>query len=63
VADRAAIMEDGTVVCESTPEALAAHPEVFERLLGVRQSPAEPPAVRSPEKRCVGQRRRSCDRC
>ena len=37
VADRVAFMEDGTIVHESTPDVLAADPEVFERYLGVQQ--------------------------
>jgi branched-chain amino acid transport system ATP-binding protein len=37
VADRVAFMEDGAIVHEGTPDALAASPEVFERYLGVRQ--------------------------
>lgn len=37
VADRVAIMENGRIVHQSKPDALAAHPEVFERYLGVRQ--------------------------
>jgi branched-chain amino acid transport system ATP-binding protein len=36
VADRVAIMENGTIVHQSGPDVLAAHPEVFERYLGVR---------------------------
>jgi branched-chain amino acid transport system ATP-binding protein len=37
VADRVVFMEQGTIVHESTPDLLAAAPEVFERYLGVRQ--------------------------
>ena len=37
VADRVVFMEQGTIVHESTREALATPPEVFERYLGVRQ--------------------------
>lgn len=35
VADRVAFMENGTIVHQARPDALAAHPEVFERYLGV----------------------------
>jgi branched-chain amino acid transport system ATP-binding protein len=37
VADRVAIMENGSIVHQSRPDALADHPEVFEQYLGVRQ--------------------------
>jgi len=37
VADRVAVMENGMIVHEGTPDVLAASPEVFERYLGVRQ--------------------------
>jgi branched-chain amino acid transport system ATP-binding protein len=35
VADRVAFMENGTIAHQATPDALVAHPEVFERYLGV----------------------------
>ena len=38
VADRVVLMENGTIAHEAPPDALAAHPEVVERYLGVRQS-------------------------
>ena len=37
VADRVAFMENGAVVHQARPDDLAAHPEVIERYLGVRQ--------------------------
>jgi ABC-type branched-subunit amino acid transport system ATPase component len=37
VADRVAFMEDGAVVHQARPDDLAAHPDVIERYLGVRQ--------------------------
>lgn len=37
VADRVALLENGSIRYESTPEALASHPEVLLRYLGVRR--------------------------